>query len=120
MKSGRSTKPAPSLQTQPGPLFSKRQDASIRLIGSDPVVEQMQALGMEVSRENYLALAYPSGTPEEGIPPELEAILAALPDLPVGPQPMGSPASNKVGEAESLAFKRHRRKPTTRRGAKPH
>lgn len=55
--------------------------ASIPLTGSDPLLELMKAQGTPLTRQNYLALAYPQGAPdplpaelELGLPPELQEL----------------------------------------------
>ena len=41
--------------------------------GQDPILEALKTLGLPVTRENYLELAYPDGVPEDSA--ELEASL---------------------------------------------
>jgi hypothetical protein len=51
---------------------SKPAAGSAHPIGRDPLLEWMKANGEPLSRERYLALAYPEGAPNP-LPAELEA-----------------------------------------------
>lgn len=53
---------------------SESPGVSLPLSGNNPVVQRLKALGKPVTRENYLALAYPEGAPVP-LPAEDEAIL---------------------------------------------
>ena len=43
--------------------------------GTDPVVDKLRSLGLEVTRENYLALAYPDRPDDYQLQAEEEAML---------------------------------------------
>ena len=53
---------------------SPSQAASLPRTGPDPIVEHLKSLGRPVTREAYLAFAYPEGV-EEPLDAELEAML---------------------------------------------
>lgn len=64
---------------KPDKASSPSQETSTPLGGSDHVLDYMKALGLPLTRENYLALNFPEGAPDP-LPQELEQLMPR--DLP--------------------------------------